>query len=397
VIVVEGVTKRFRAGHPPTLRDAVLARGRSRVRTTVALDGVDLRVDAGQAIALVGPNGAGKSTLLRLIGGIGRPDAGRITVDGRIGALLELGTGFHADLTGRENAQLGLVLAGLRRAEARRRLDDVVAFAGLERVIDDPMRTYSTGMRARLGFAVGVHADADVLLVDEVLAVGDLAFQQQCIERVATLRRHGVTLLLASHSADLVASMCDRAVWLRAGRVVVTGAPTDIESRYAAEVAGELARATPSGTEPDGDGERWGTQAATARMVSVSADAVRTGGRFAVTLAVDPARSGASRANVSVSFVRADGVVCVDENALIDLADGITSLTLTIDRLDLAPGSYDLAFGLYAEDWSTTFDYHHRVHRISVAGVVRGKGVLAPPVRWRREEGRWPLGSSTSS
>jgi lipopolysaccharide transport system ATP-binding protein len=375
----------------------VLGRGRARPRTTTALDGVDLRVGAGEAVALVGPNGAGKSTLLRLIGGVGRPDAGRITVDGRVGALLELGTGFQLDLTGRENAQLGLVIAGLSRAEARRRLTDVVSFAGLGAVIDDPMRTYSTGMRARLGFAVGVHVDADVLLVDEVLAVGDLAFQQRCLDRVAALRRDGATLVLASHSADLVASMCDRAVWMRAGRVVVSGTPDDIAARYAAAVSEETARRTPPGTTLDGPGERWGTQEATIEDVRLTSDELRSGDRLGVTLTIDRRTSGASSVNVSVSLVRSDGVVCVDENARMEIGDRMTTMSLTFDRLDLAPGEYTVDLGLYADDWDAAFDYQHRVRRVTVVGAVRGKGVLSTPVRWEREGDRWLLGSSTSS
>jgi lipopolysaccharide transport system ATP-binding protein len=395
VIVVEGVTKRFRSNGPRSVREVVLGR-RGAARTTVALDGVDLRVAPGEAVALVGPNGAGKSTLLRLIGGVGRPDAGSITVDGRVGALLELGTGFHGDLTGRENAVLGLVIAGLTRREADRRLGDVVDFAGLGAVIDDPMRTYSTGMRARLGFAVGVHADADVLLVDEVLAVGDLAFQQQCLDRVAELRARGATLLLASHSADLVAAMCERAVWLRAGRVVVSGTPAEIDARHAAAVAAETASRTPPGTALDGPGDRWGTQAATIEDVAVDA-MVRTGAATAIALTVDRGTSGAARLNDSVSLVRTDGVVGIDENALLEVGSGRTRFVLDLERVDLAPGSYTVDVGLYDEDWSTTFDYHHRAHPVVVAGAVRGRGVLSPPARWSREESRWPLGSSTSS
>jgi lipopolysaccharide transport system ATP-binding protein len=395
-VVVEQVTKRFVTGAPHTIRDAIVGRARHRRHRTVALDAVDLTVAPGEAVALVGPNGAGKSTLLRLIGGVGRPDAGTIAVQGRIGALLELGTGFHPDLTGRENAQLGLVVSGLGRADARDRVDDVAEFAGLTSVLDHPMRTYSTGMRARLGFAVGVHADADILLVDEVLAVGDIAFQQQCLDRVGELRRAGATVLLASHSPDLVAAMCDRAVWLRAGRVIVSAAPAEVAARYAAAVASETAAATPAGASL-AEGDRWGTQESTVEDVALSDATVVSGAPLIIELTV--ARGGADvrRLNLSISIVRGDGTVCVDENAVVETLDARTPLRLHLERLDLAPDDYAVDVGLYAEDWSTTFDYHHRAHHLRVSGARRGKGALQPPVRWERDAQRWLLGSSTSS
>jgi lipopolysaccharide transport system ATP-binding protein len=392
VIRVEGVTKRFRSRGPVTVRELVLGRGH-RIPPKVALDDIDLEVPGGEAVGLVGPNGAGKSTLLRLIGGVGKPSEGRITVDGRVSALLELGAGSQDDLTGRENVQLGLVVSGLRRAEARRRLDEVVAFAGLESVIDDPMRTYSNGMCSRLGFSIGVHADGDVLLVDEVLAVGDLAFQQRCLDRVKSLRAAGATLLLASHSPELVAAMCDHAVWLQAGRIVAQGAPTEVEAAYEAAVAAETARATPPDASLPTGATRYGSQVATVHDVALSTEVLRPGGSLTVQLGVDPGESGRDRFNLSVSVLRRDGVVCVDENAVVDA--GVH--TLTFDRLDLAPAEYAIDVGLYALDWGATYDYHQRAYALTVTGANRGKGVVAGPVRWERGGDRWLLGSSTSS
>jgi lipopolysaccharide transport system ATP-binding protein len=226
-----------------------------------------------------------------------------------------------------------------------------------------------------------------------VLSVGDLAFQQRCLDRVAALRADGATLVLASHSPDLVAAMCDRAVWLLASRVVATGPPDEVEASYAAAVAAEIARATPPGTVAPGGAGRWGTQTATVTDVQLSTQVLRPGGALRLQLGVDAGTSEATRFNLSVSVLRRDGVVCVDENAAIEPG----ALALSFERLDLAPGEYAIDVGLYAEDWGVTYDYHHRAYGLTVLGKGRGKGVVDTPVRWERGGDRWLLGSSTSS
>ncbi len=198
----------------------------------VAADGVDLEVRANDAVAVVGPNGAGKSTLLKMAAGVTSPTTGRIRRTGRVAAVLELGTGVHPDLTGRENVDLlaALMTGGRRRTAGD--LDRVVEFAGLEDVVDRPVRHYSTGMLARLAFSVAVHSDPELLLVDEVLSVGDLDFQSRCRERVRELRGEGATLVLVSHDLDLVTTLCDRAVLLVEGRVVADGPAVDVVDTY---------------------------------------------------------------------------------------------------------------------------------------------------------------------
>jgi lipopolysaccharide transport system ATP-binding protein len=197
-----------------------------------ALRDVSFTVAPAQMVGLIGHNGAGKSSLLRLIGGVGRPDAGRIEVSGRLGALLDLGAGFHAELTGRENAMINGVISGLTRAEVRRQFDSIVDFAELAAFIDSPLRTYSSGMIMRLAFAVAVHIEPDVLLIDEDLSVGDIAFQEKCLRRVAEFKARGCTILLVSHNADLVSQLCDEALWLRAGRVAAHGPAAPVVEQY---------------------------------------------------------------------------------------------------------------------------------------------------------------------
>jgi lipopolysaccharide transport system ATP-binding protein len=197
-----------------------------------ALHDVDLDVPCGACLGLVGANGAGKSTLLRLIADVGRPDAGTIDVRGRLSALLDLGTGFHPDLTGRENVFLGGVIGGLTRNEVRRRFDEIVAFAELESFIDNPLRTFSSGMRLRLAFSVAALTEPEILLVDEVLVVGDLAFQHKCMRRIEDLKAKGCTLMVCTHDPGLVRELCDSAVWLDAGRVAAAGSPAMVVDDY---------------------------------------------------------------------------------------------------------------------------------------------------------------------
>ena len=234
-IEIDGISKRFRLFRqkPSSLKQRVLT-ARSRAEELWALDDVSFDVREGTTFGLIGHNGSGKTTLLKCIAGILRPTSGTIRQRGRLAALLELGAGFHPELTGRENVYLNASFLGLSRKETDRAYDDVVAFAELEEFMDNQVKFYSSGMLVRLGFAVAVHVDPDVLLVDEVLAVGDEAFQAKCIERVRQFQREGRTIVLVTHALDTVRDICDRAAMLHHGRVHSIGAPDDVvrEMRY---------------------------------------------------------------------------------------------------------------------------------------------------------------------
>jgi len=197
-----------------------------------ALRNVDLRIDAGETVGIIGANGAGKSTLLSIAVGVSAPTEGIVIQRGRVAALLELGSGFHPDLTGRENIHLNAALLGYTRAMVLKRIDPIIDFAGIADFIDEPLRTYSSGMMARLGFSVAIHLDPDILVLDEVLAVGDQDFQRKCMERISEFRRQGKTLLFVSHSAQTVESLCRRAVWLEMGRVKRDGPAAEVIAEY---------------------------------------------------------------------------------------------------------------------------------------------------------------------
>src|SRR5919106_4526687 len=224
-ISVESVAKRFRLFHerPSSIKERILRMRRSRAVDFWALRDISYEISEGSTVGLVGANGSGKTTLLKIIGGILRPTEGTVTTRGRIAALLELGAGFHPELTGRENVYLNASILGLSKRETDRHFDDIVAFSELENFIDNQVKTYSSGMFVRLGFAVAVHVDPRVLLVDEVLAVGDEAFQRKCIARVRQLQREGRTIVFVTHAMQLVHEICDRAVLLDRGRLQTEG------------------------------------------------------------------------------------------------------------------------------------------------------------------------------
>jgi ABC-type polysaccharide/polyol phosphate transport system ATPase subunit len=240
-IDVEGVSRRFRirARDTRTLKDVFVARGRTGAEDVWALRDVSVSVAVGEAIGLIGRNGSGKTTLLRIVAGIIRPTTGRVEVGGRIGSLLELGAGFHPDFTGRENVFLNGSIQGLRRRQIRERFDEIVAFAELEESIDRPVRTYSSGMYMRLGFAIAAFLDADVLLLDEVFAVGDEAFQRKCFARIAEFKQRGGTIVFVSHDASAVERLCERAVLLQRGEVAFDGPAHEAIVRYRRVLAEE--------------------------------------------------------------------------------------------------------------------------------------------------------------
>ena len=239
-IVVRDLTKTFRltAHRARDLKTAVLhpfqGRG-SRPEAFAALRGVSFEVPAGQSLGIIGANGSGKSTLLRVLAGITTPSSGTVRVRGRVSALLELGAGFHGQISGRENALLNAVLLGLSYEEARARLPEIIAFSELEAFIDEPMRTYSMGMFFRLGFAVAVHVNPEVLLVDEVLAVGDAEFQKKCFAHIEELRSRGVTIVIVSHDLPAVERFTDRVLLMQKGVIVADGEPSDVVRRYRRE------------------------------------------------------------------------------------------------------------------------------------------------------------------
>ena len=252
---VRNVSKMFRLYHEKNqyLKTALLRGRRARYEDFWALKDVSLDIKEGQTFGIIGPNGSGKSTLLKCLAGILAPDSGSITMNGRMSALLELGAGFHPDLSGRENIFLNGAILGMSRAEVTTKFDQIVDFSGLESFIDTPVKNYSSGMVVRLGFAVAINVDPDILVVDEVLAVGDLSFQQKCLEKINDMRSAGQTIILVSHGLSEVSQMCDSVAWIAGGRVAEIGKASVVVDDYTNSTRGTVRR------ENSMSGARWGS------------------------------------------------------------------------------------------------------------------------------------------
>src|SRR5215471_3931234 len=250
-IEAESLSKRFRRQtiQPhTTMKSALVHLFRRRSNAAEegmfqALRGLTFTVRQGQILGIIGRNGSGKSTLLKLLAGIYHPDRGKIRVYGKVGALLELGAGFHPEFSGRENISINGIVLGLSKREVRQRFDEIVRFAELEAFIDEPVKTYSSGMCMRLGFSVAVHADPDILFIDEILAVGDESFQQKCFEKINEFRRRGKTIILVSHDLSAVQRWCDEALWLEEGKIRERGLPRRIIDLYRQSIATQEAEA----------------------------------------------------------------------------------------------------------------------------------------------------------
>lgn len=306
-VELAGVSKRFRIWHEKhdSLKARILNRGRGRYSDRPALDRVDLAIPAGTTFGLVGANGAGKSTALKLMARILVPDEGTVTVRGKVSALLELGAGFHPDLTGRENVYLNGSILGLSTRTLDARFHEIAAFADIGPAIDHQVKTYSSGMYARLGFAVAVHVEPDVLLIDEALSVGDAAFQRRCRQRIAQLRRGGRTVVIVSHDLGLVRHVCDQVAWFDHGAVAAVGDPDDVLAAYE--------RTVHTDAEVDDTGRtRFGTGAVRvldATIGGVDGKPVRAGEPVTIELHLGPGDGVARKVAVGIDVRRDDGLV----------------------------------------------------------------------------------------
>lgn len=402
-IHVESVSKRFRLyakDRPNTLQE-VLVRGVRKLSVQEefwALQDVSLEVAAGEMVGVIGRNGAGKSSLLRLAGGIGQPDRGRIVVDGRLGALIDLGAGFHPELTGRENVYMNGVISGLTRRQVSAILDEIVAFAELEEFIDSPVRTYSSGMQLRLAFAVAVHVQPEVLLVDEVLAVGDLGFQRKCLDRIEELRSQGAAILFVTHDLVQVQQICNRVIWLNKGRVAAWGPAEEVVSAYRRSMLGSGQTSDTQDSASNGavpvlrhNVNRFGTLEVELQDVCLADESgmpfdVLPTGRALVVETKWAAKDPVGPLILSVGVHSEDGLLlCEVQRPLNKLPALQGIIKVQFERLDLAEGVYYVDVGAYAGDWSITYDYHWHVHKLTVggpAGPSEGKGPLRPPFHW---------------
>ena len=355
-ISVEGVSRRFRvhARETRTLKDLFVQRGRSEAEDVWALHDVSLDVARGEAVGLIGRNGSGKTTLLRIVAGIIKPTTGRVRAEGRIGSLLELGAGFHPDFTGRENVFLNGGIYGLGRTDIRQRFDEIVAFAELEHAIDRPVRTYSSGMTVRLGFAIAAFLDADVLLLDEVFAVGDESFQRKCFGRIARFKQEGGTIVFVSHDASAVERLCERSVLLTAGTVAFDGPTREAIARYRRTLADETDPAERgAGLREWGSGEATIASAALVGHEGAERLQFLSGEPFALRVAI-AAGDGVPPPRLQLEL-RDDAGTLVAGQA-VDLGElgwaasnGERGIRFEIGSLPLADGRFHLRLGLTDE------------------------------------------------
>jgi ABC-type polysaccharide/polyol phosphate transport system ATPase subunit len=403
--------------------------------TFQALRNVSFSVPKGCTYGVIGRNGSGKSTLLKCVAGITRPTEGEVKVDGRISALIELGAGFHPEISGRENIFINGIMLGLTKGEIKHRFDEIVEFAEMQDFIDAPVKTYSSGMYMRLGFAVAVHVDPDVLLVDEVLAVGDQGFTHKCLDKFAEFRRRNKSILLVTHSLDLVEKFCDEAHWLDHGVTKGEGDPKRVVAAYVIDVEdteeNELAKAeavrvaaaakevaeaqateiapspAESGEGPavedagpkDGfksDEGRWGTREVEITNVTISGPQGDAGHVFqsgdAIQIRMDvTAKEKTTDFVFGLGLFNADNVCVYGTNTDLEEfqpteIEGAGSVTFTIDHLDLVEGTYRLDLAAHKKD-GYPYDYHRLLYTFRVKSRIRDVGIYRPDHSWSFDGG----------
>jgi len=414
-----------------TLKSALLSRSLIKNlrpdETLTALDDVSLTVPKGRTLGVIGRNGSGKSTLLKLVAGISKPSSGSVKVQGRISALIELGAGFHPEISGRENVFINGIMLGLTRREVTQRFDEIVEFAEMKEFIDAPVKTYSSGMYMRLGFAVAIHVDPDVLLVDEVLAVGDEGFTHKCLDKFGEFKRRGKTILLVTHSLGMVERFCDEALWLDAGRIKGSGDPkrivgayiTDVEQREEKELAATDAKARQSASAaivspdepasavlPDTPMEtatgpadmfrategRWGSREIEITDVALlgpdgqpahifqSGEPLDLRIRVRAPLPIDDFVVG-------VGVFNAEGICCYGTNTYIEELTpewlvGDAEAIFSIESLDLVEGTYKMDVAIHKMD-GYPYDYHRLLYTFRVKSRTKDVGIYRPRHGWR--------------
>jgi len=361
-----------------------------------ALEDISFNIGKGEAWGIIGCNGSGKSTLLKLIAGIYRPDTGKLFIDGRISALIELGAGFHPEFSGRENIFINASILGMSKKQIQKIFDEIVSFAELEDFIDSPVRTYSSGMFMRLGFSVAIHADPDILLVDEVLAVGDEGFSRKCKDKINGFKKMGKTIVVVTHNMGDITELCDKAVWLENGQVKDIGAPNRIVDAYLTTVAESenekmLAKGEMAQVESETGSNRWGTrEAEITRVVMRGADGneryvFQTGDKVFVDIEY-MAHAPLKVPVFGVAIYKQDGSHCYGTNTHIEeieieKIEGAGKISMRFDRLDLVQDSYTLSIAVHSQN-GHPYDYHDQMYHFSVRSLIKDGGVFRPPHHW---------------
>ena len=403
VISVRNVKKMFRVyrDRGNTLKDRILFAGRRKYEEHWVLNGVSFEVKRGEAIGLIGQNGCGKSTTLKMLTKILYPDEGTIEMKGRVSSLIELGAGFHPDLSGRENIYTNASIFGLSRKEIDARLEDIIAFSELEAFIDDPVRTYSSGMYMRLAFAVAINVDADILLIDEILAVGDAAFQAKCFRKLQEIKGRGTTIVIVSHAMSQLELICDRSIWVADGLVKMDGKPRDVHPRYMEWMSrknqqeekkkDEQETGEAGETDNDGNLKRWGSGEARMTGVKVLGADGTEKTDFSpwdpFTIHIDyTAQKQLDDAVIGLAVYRSDGTLVYGTNTLIDTSSPVTlktagTIDLKIEGLPASNGSYSIDLALHRPD-GFNYDFWRDICTIQIADKVQTPGEIALSHHW---------------
>lgn len=412
VIEVKNITKKFKVyldkGH--TLKEKTLFRNRRKYEERNVLNGISFEVKKGEAVGLIGHNGCGKSTTLKLLTKIMYPDSGTIEMKGRVSSLIELGAGFHPDMSGRDNIYTNASIFGLTKKEIDARLDDIIAFSELEEFIDNPVRTYSSGMYMRLAFSVAINVDADILLIDEILAVGDAAFQAKCFNKLREIKSHGTTIVIVSHSMSQIEQICNRSIWIHDGLIKEEGKPRIVDPHYMEYMSEKAAGCNMKKAEGDKKREleiekvekekkketvenkkRWGSKEVIMESVRVVDVDGKEQNEFYNTqpfsiLIEYKANKIVDDAVIGVAIYRDDQTYIYGSNTLIDYSEPTKlntrgKIRLNIERLPVIAGNYTMDLAFHKPD-GFNYDFWREVCLITIKNNVSEVGIVSVPHNW---------------
>lgn len=400
-IEVEGVWKKFRVYHErnQTLKEIFLHRRKDTYEDFWALKDVSFSLPRGSTLGIIGENGSGKSTLLKILARILRAEKGTFSVEGKVSTLLELGAGFHPELTGRENIFLNGSILGLNQKEIAAKYDDIVAFSELERFIDTPVKNYSSGMYVRLGFAVAINVEPDILLIDEVLAVGDEAFQRKCSDKIFEFKSRGKTIVLVSHGLEAVRNICDEVIWFHAGEIRGRGDASEVVDLYLRQVNEEEREKSGQVMEALVQGTRAGSLEAEITSVVFSqtngkpTNSFKTNDSFAARIFYK-AHQEIQNPVFGVAIYRSDGVHVTGPNTKvnrhnIDVITGEGVVEYQIESLPLLPGTYFFSASIYDNTCLKAYDHHEKMYSFKVlpGGTEEVHGLTRIPSQWKHTRG----------
>ncbi len=395
-IEIQELTKIFRiyADQGRSLKEKTLSAKRRKYEERTVLDGISLTVEQGEAIGLVGKNGCGKSTLLKLMSRILYPEGGSVKLNGRVSSLIELGAGFHPDMTGRENIFTNASIFGLTHKEIEERLDEIIEFSEMQEFIDNPVRTYSSGMYMRLAFSVAIHVGADILLIDEILAVGDAAFQAKCFERLMEIKASGTTIVIVSHSMAQLERICDRTVWIDSGKIRMEGAPNEVHPAYLDFMGQRRQLSAPVKQGAAADAEKPDTPAKWTDICLLNEQGerittFRTGDTVTLQLTYEADPEKAEDALIGLALYRADKALCYGTNTQRERMQPLRlkthgTIRCIFSPMNLIAGTYWFDVALRRLDMFA-YDYAAQAVRFTVYNTIDETGVTRLEHRWETD------------